>query len=147
MPASSTSRSAASSAPSAQTSVPMTSTGRCGLAEQLGDVGDRVAVGLGARPLAERPGGSTAEELKNSSIGMSTNTGPRCEEPASVKASCIPSATSSALWIVRASLETGATIGGVVELLERAGAPAVGRCAATDHDQRGAAELRLGDRR
>ena len=29
-----------------------------------------------------------------------------------MNASCIPSATSSALWIVRASLETGATIGG-----------------------------------
>jgi hypothetical protein len=33
----------------------------------------------------------------------------------------------------------------MVELLERAGAPPVGRCPAAHHDQGGAAELRLGD--
>ena len=51
-------------------------------------------------------------ELKNSSIGTSTNTGPRCEEPAAVKASCMPSMTSPAVWRVRADFAIGATIGG-----------------------------------
>ena len=64
-----------------------------------------------ARSRSPRTGRVADEELKNSSIGMSTKTGPRWEAPASVNASCMPSATSSALWIVRASLETGATIG------------------------------------
>ena len=50
--------------------------------------------------------------LKNSSIGTSTNTGPRCEDPAAVKASCMPAATSAAVGIVRASLAIGAMIGG-----------------------------------
>ena len=50
--------------------------------------------------------------LKNSSIGTSTNTGPRWEEPATVNASCIPGATSAAVCSVRASFETGARIGG-----------------------------------
>ena len=58
MPASSTSRSAASSAPSAQTSVPMHEDGALCLAEQLGDVGDGVPVRLGAHPLAEHRDGS-----------------------------------------------------------------------------------------
>ncbi len=57
-------------------------------------------------------GRAEAEVLKNSSIGTSTNTGPRCEEPARRNASCMPSATSAAVWMVRASLETGARIGG-----------------------------------
>ena len=52
------------------------------------------------------------EVLKNSSIGMSTNTGPRCEVPARVNASCMPAVTSPAVWMVRASLDTGAMIGG-----------------------------------
>ena len=50
--------------------------------------------------------------LKNSSIGTSTNTGPRWDEPAALKASCMPSATSPAVGIVRASFDTGARIGG-----------------------------------
>ena len=50
--------------------------------------------------------------LKNSSIGTSTNTGPRCDEPAARKASSKPSATSAAVGIVRASLVIVETIGG-----------------------------------
>ena len=50
--------------------------------------------------------------LKNSSIGTSTNTGPRCGAPAIVNASWRPSGTSAAVWMVRASFETGAMIGG-----------------------------------
>ncbi len=48
----------------------------------------------------------------SSSIGTSTKTGPRCDAPATVNASSMPSATSAALWMVRASLVTGAKIGG-----------------------------------
>ena len=50
--------------------------------------------------------------MKNSSIGTSTNTGPRCEDPAAVKASCMPAATSAAVGMVRDSLAIGAMIGG-----------------------------------
>ena len=46
----SASRTAASSAPSAHTSEPSTSTGRLGRAEQRGDLGQVVRVGLTAGP-------------------------------------------------------------------------------------------------
>ena len=51
-------------------------------------------------------------ELKNSSIGTSTKTGPRWLERARVKASSTPAATSPAVMMVRAALATGAMIGG-----------------------------------
>ena len=62
----------------------------------------------------EGPPGATspAEALKSSSIGTSTKTGPRWEDRATVKASCMPPSTSPAVGIVRASLETGAKMGG-----------------------------------
>lgn len=67
----------------------------------------------GSAPRCGPPAGTTPLALlKNSSIGTSTKTGPRCEEPASVKASFIPSITSPAVGRVRASFETGARIGG-----------------------------------
>ena len=67
----------------------------------------------GSAPRGRDPSGSTAEAwLKNSSIGTSTKTGPRCEEPASRKASSKPVVTPSAVGIVRALLVIEATIGG-----------------------------------
>ena len=50
--------------------------------------------------------------LKNSSIGTSTNVGPRCDEPASVNASSSVGAMSSTLRAVVADLEIDAKIGG-----------------------------------
>ena len=110
-PASSTRRRAASSAPSAQTSVPSTSTGRCACPSSSAI--SAIASGSGSvRRRGPGVGVSASVLLKNSSIGTSTKTGPRCGAAASVNASCIPSGTSAAVWIVRASLETGAMIGG-----------------------------------
>src|SRR6478672_6547318 len=111
MPTASTKRSAASSAPSAHTSVPSTSTGRTAPASSSAI--SVIASGSGSAPRAAGTAGTAPEaELKNSSIGTSTNTGPRCEERAVVKAWCIPSRTSPAVWRVRASLETDVRIGG-----------------------------------
>ena len=111
IPVSSTSRSAASSAPSAQTSVPRISTGRWDWPSSSA-MSAMASPSGSSRCRGPTTGRADAEVLKNSSIGTSTNTGPRCEAPASVNASCIPSATSPAVWMVRASLETGARIGG-----------------------------------
>ena len=110
MPSASTRRSAASSAWSAHTSVPRISSGCRDSASRPATRGHVVTVRL------EHRGGAPADagpepELKNSSIGMSTYTGPRCEERATVKASSKPAATSPAVWMVRACLATGDTIG------------------------------------
>ena len=51
-------------------------------------------------------------ELKNSSIGTSTKTGPRWGDPAVVNASWNPSSTASAVWTVRADFEIELRIGG-----------------------------------
>ncbi len=50
--------------------------------------------------------------LKNSSIGTSTNVGPRWDEPASVKASSIAGAMSSTLCAVVADFEMVSMMGG-----------------------------------
>ncbi len=55
---------------------------------------------------------STVVALKNSSIGTSTNVGPRCEEPARVNASSRTGAMSSTLCAVTADFDTLSTIGG-----------------------------------
>ena len=107
----STSRSAASSATSAQTSVPSTSTGR--RASPSSSAISPIASGSGStRARGPTTGIAEVAVANSSSIGTSTKTGPRCEAPATVNASSMPSATSAALWMVRASLETGAKIGG-----------------------------------
>ena len=82
------------------------------LAEQLGDLGERVRVRLGALARYRRRARSTAAESKNSSIGTSTKTGPRCERAGQVNASSIPPATSARGVDGARRLVTGATIGG-----------------------------------
>ena len=112
MPTPSTKRRAATSAPSAHTSVPRISTGRVAPREQSGD--PRRARRRRARRRGRAAGAAPrpAAESKNSSIGTSTKTGPRCEEPAARNASSMPPSTSPAVCRVRASFETEATIGG-----------------------------------
>ena len=53
-----------------------------------------------------------------------------------MNASCMPSATSAAVWTVRADLVTERQDRRLVELLERAAAPPVGRGATADDHQR-----------
>jgi hypothetical protein len=64
------------------------------------------------RGAAVATGRTTSAVLKNSSIGTSTKTGPRCEAPATANASSSPAATSAAVCNVLESLATGAMIGG-----------------------------------
>ena len=110
MPRASTIRRAASSAWSAHTSVPRISSGWRDSASRPAT--RATASGSGSSRVVGAPAEAGPEpELKNSSIGMSTYTGPRCEERATVKASSKPAATSAAVWSVRACLATGETIG------------------------------------
>src|SRR6478752_2182632 len=110
-PTASTKRSAASSAWSAHTSVPRISTGRLAAASSAAIAA--TASGSGSAPRsAPTVGTAPVALLKSSSIGTSTKTGPRCGDRAVTNASCIPVSTSPAVGMVRASLETGAKIGG-----------------------------------
>src|SRR6478752_3685496 len=110
-PTASTKRSAASSAWSAHTSVPRISTGRLAAASSAAIAA--TASGSGSAPRSGvTVGTAPVALLKSSSIGTSTKTGPRCDDPAVTNASCIPSRTSPAVGMVRASFETGAKIGG-----------------------------------
>ena len=91
--------------------MPRISTGRSAAESRAATAS--TASGSGSAPReADTVGSVPVPWLKNSSIGTSTNTGPRCDEPAAVKASCMPAATSPAVGIVRASLAIGAMIGG-----------------------------------
>ena len=110
-PTASTNRSAASSAWSAQTSVPRISTGRSARASSAAI--RSIASVSGSRDGASPPLGTSPEAvLKNSSIGTSTNTGPRCADRAAVNASSMPGSTSAAVCSVFASFETDSRIGG-----------------------------------
>jgi hypothetical protein len=110
-PVSSTKRSAGSSAASAHTSVPRMSTGRLAAASRPAISAIRSGSGSAPR-VGAATGAGPAEELNSSSMGTSTNTGPRCEERAAVKASSMPGRISAAVCSVRASFDTEATMGG-----------------------------------
>ena len=111
VPMASTKRNAATSARSPQTSVPRISTGREAAASRPAI--RSIASVSGSAPRSDPTVGRLPlATLKNSSIGTSTKTGPRWEEPAAVNASWMPSSTSPAVCRVRASLETDATMGG-----------------------------------
>ena len=146
MPADSTKRSAASSARSAHTSVPRISTGREADGQQLGDLGDRVAVGLLRRGRGPTAGAGPEAELKNSSIGTSTN------DRAAVRRAGGGERVVHAVEHVAGGVEGAGRLRDrrddrrLVELLQAAAAPAVGRRATADDDHRRAGELGLGDR-
>src|SRR3954452_5687825 len=111
VPVASTNLSAASSAPSAHTSVPSTNVGRL-------DSPRSVATSPSASGSASRRGrgptcGVGAEvRSKNWSIGTSRNVGPRCDEPASEKASWTARGISATWCTVWAALVTEASSGG-----------------------------------
>src|SRR5689334_6092740 len=110
-PVCSTNRSAAFSAPSAQTSVPSTSTGRDASASRA-PTRASASGSASSRRRGPTTGRSTVALSKNWSIGTSRKVGPRCEEPASVNASSTAPAISATWCTVRASLVTGASSGG-----------------------------------
>ena len=110
-PRPSTRRRAASSAPSAHTSVPSTRTGRA-LDPSSRATSVSTSPSGSVRCRGPTVGRAMVERAKNSSIGTSTKTGPRCEEPARVNASSRPGATSAAVCRVRADFVTEARIGG-----------------------------------
>ena len=132
---------------SAQTSVPRTSTGRSARPSSPATASTALGVVRGALDRAWPGRASTSALSKNSSIGTSRNTGPRCAAPARPNASSMPSAIASTVCTVRGLLGDRREDRRLVELLQAAGAPAVRRGAAADDDQRGAVELGLRDRR
>ena len=144
-PRASTRRSAASSAWSAHTSVPRIRSGCRDSASRPAIRATSSWSGSSGAATAPADAGPDAE-LKNSSIGMSTYTGPRCEDRATVKASSKPAATSAG------GVEGARLLGDrrddrqVVDLLQGAAAPAVGRGATAHDDHGGAGELGLRDR-
>jgi hypothetical protein len=110
MPVSSTKRSAASSAPSAHTSVPSTSTGREAPASSAPMVSSDSSSGA-SRSRGPTTGRSTDALSKNWSMGTSRKAGPRCDDAASVNASSTAPAISETWCTVRADLVTGDTRG------------------------------------
>ena len=104
--------------------------------EQRGDRPEAVGIGLDRGGRVAGDGVVTVVLLKNSSIGTSTNVGPRCDEPASVNASSIVGAMSSTVRAVVGRLGDGLEDRRVVELLQAARAPAAVGRATADHDER-----------
>ena len=146
MPSDSTRRRAASSAWSAQTSVPRISSGWC-------DSASRPAIRATSSPLGSRTRrgrtcrrrpGAGVEELVHRDVDVHRTAmrGARDGEGVVEAGGHLAGGVESArlLGDRRDDRE-------VVDLLQRAAAPAVGRCATADDDHRRAGELGLGDRR
>ncbi len=145
MPVCSTKRSAASSAPSAQTSVPSTRTGREAAASSAATLPQRVGVGLQARPRHRHRtvDGRLVEELVHGHVEK----GRPAVRGAGQRERLVHGARDLGDLVHGArQLGDGLEQRRVVELLEAAHAPAVGRGPAAHHDEGRAAEPRLGDR-
>jgi hypothetical protein len=112
MPVSFTNWSATSSAPSAHTSVPRMSTGRFDAASSSAIRPRSSESGSIDGVVLPADGAPSSPLLKNSSNGMSTNVGPRCDDPASVNASSTVGAMSATVWAVVADLVIVSKIGG-----------------------------------
>ena len=89
--------------------------------------------------------GSGASE-NTTSIGKSMKVGPECGRDRRGSASSMRPGISAVVSAVAANLVSGRTNGHVVELLQRALAPAHRRRAAAEHEHRRAVLLRGGDR-
>ena len=140
----STRRSAATSAPSAQTSVPRISTGRAASASSPAIRVDGVGVGVRASRAgpARRRAGRRVEELVHRHVD---------EDRTAVRRPGDGEGVVHAAEHVRGGRQRGRVLGHarddrrLVELLEAAAAPAVLGCPAADDDHGRAGELGLGD--
>ena len=144
-PAASTKRSAATSAWSAQTSVPRISTGRLAPAEERSDLVELVGVGLAPRVWPSTGAGPAGgvEELVHRDVDedRAAVAGAGCGE------GVVHAAEDVAGGVQRAGqLRDRLDDRGLVELLQAAAAPTVGRCASADDHHRRAGELGLRDR-